>query len=218
MLQGKKARQRSEIRQYFDSHAPVKVSLGAGKHAKAGWLNTDYEPFGGLEIVYLDATKRFPFSDSSVDYFYTEHMIEHLPLSSAQSMLKECYRALKSSGKIRIATPDMMQIARLLSVSESAEVAKYAEWALKTFPPIVDKSTRLTNCMVFNNFMRDWGHQFIYDEDTLTALLEGAGFIDIRRCVVNVSDDAELAGQEMHQSITGVVANSFETMVLEATK
>lgn len=197
----------------------MKVSLGAGKHAKVGWLNTDYEPFGHPEIVYLDATERFPFSDNLVDYYYTEHMIEHLPLSSAQRMLRECHRTLKPGGKIRIATPDMMQLAKLLFSREQAgDVAEYANWALQQFPPGVASSTELTNCMVFNNFMRDWGHQFVYDERTLVALLEDAGLHAVVRCDVNRSTDHHLADQEMHQQITGTLANDFETMVLEATK
>ena len=59
-------------------------------------------------------TKRFPFPEQSVDYFHTEHMIEHVPLSSAQFVMNECYRTLKPGGKIRIATPDIMKLARLL--------------------------------------------------------------------------------------------------------
>ena len=219
LLQVKRANRGALIRQHFNSHSLIKVSLGAGKHAKPGWLNTDYEPFGHPDVVYLDAAEPFPFSDASVDYFYTEHMIEHLPLSSAQLMLRECYRTLKVGGKIRIATPDMMQLAKLLFPNDgAAEIAGYAEWALRTFPPDVGASMELTNCMVFNNFMRNWGHQFVYDERTLLALLKDVGFAAVRRCAVNFSEDPQLVGQEMHQQIVDTIANNFETMVLEATK
>jgi len=53
--------------------------------------------------VFVDVTERFPFPEQSVDYFRTEHMIEHVPLSSAQFVIYECYRTLKAGGKIRIA-------------------------------------------------------------------------------------------------------------------
>lgn len=32
---------------------------------------------------------------------------------------------------------------------------------------------------VVNNFVRAWGHQFIYDQDTLNDLVARAGFVDV---------------------------------------
>src|SRR5215471_18726519 len=94
------------IRRYYKAHRVIKISLGTGDHTRPGWLNTDYEPLN-KEIVFVDVTKRFPFPEQSVDFFHTEHMIEHVPLSSAQFFMNECYRTLKPGGKIRIATPDI---------------------------------------------------------------------------------------------------------------
>jgi predicted SAM-dependent methyltransferase len=153
-----------------------------------------------------------------VDYFHTEHMIEHVPLSSAQFVMNECYRTLKPGGKIRIATPDILKLARLLLDPDDAEVADYAKWAVQQFPPALEPSTALTPCMVFNNYMRNWGHQFIYDQKTLKALLTKAGFISVHRRQINESQDPNLAAQEMRQLVIGNPANEFETMVLEATK
>jgi len=112
------------IRRYYKVHRVIKISLGTGDHTRSGWLNTDYEPLN-KEIVFVDVTKRFPFPEQSVDYFHTEHMIEHVPLSSAQFVMNECYRTLKPGGKIRIATPDIMKLARLLLDPDDAEVADY---------------------------------------------------------------------------------------------
>jgi predicted SAM-dependent methyltransferase len=145
-------------------------------------------------------------------------MIEHVPISSAQVMLNECYRTLKPGGKIRIATPDIMKLGKLLFDPHAPETSDYAEWALKTFPPGLEQSTPLTPCMVFNNYMRNWGHQFIYDDKTLTALLIKAGFVSAHRCEINDSEHPHLAAQEMRQLAIGDAANNFETMVLEATK
>jgi predicted SAM-dependent methyltransferase len=207
----------ARIRSYYDGNKTIKVSLGTGDHLRSDWLNTDYEPLNE-KIVYVDVTKRFPFPDRSVDYFHTEHMIEHIPLSAAQLALNECYRTLKPGAKIRIATPDMMKLGRLLFDSRSPDAIDYANWALAKFPPRLEDATPTTPCMAFNNYMRSWGHQFIYDEATLRVLLVKAGFIDVRHCDVNLSDDPNLANQEMRQLAIGDAANDFETLVMEATK
>jgi hypothetical protein len=55
---------------------------------RTGWLNTDYEPLN-KEIVFVDVTKRFPFPEQSVDYFHTEHMIEHVPSAILRMILKQ---------------------------------------------------------------------------------------------------------------------------------
>jgi predicted SAM-dependent methyltransferase len=214
----RKLMRNKRIRTLFMDSELIKISLGCGDHARSGWINTDYDPPLKNEILYLDATRRFPFPDQSVDYFHTEHMIEHVPLPCAQFMLKECYRTLKPGGKIRIATPDLMRIGKLLSDPDSPEIATYIQWALKSFPPLVDHATPLTPCMVFNNFVRDWGHQFIYDEKTLSALLTKCGFVSVHRCKVGESEDPHLRDLEMHHLVTGDAANNFETMVIEATK
>jgi methyltransferase family protein len=152
-LQWWKLTRDSRVRRYYRAHRVIKISLGAGDHTRTGWLNTDNEPLK-REIVFVDVTKRFPFPEQSVDYFHTEHMIEHLPLSSAQFVINECYRTLKPGGKIRIATPDIMKLARLMLDPDDAVVVGYATWALRQFPPALEPSTVLTPCMVFNNYIR----------------------------------------------------------------
>jgi predicted SAM-dependent methyltransferase len=202
------------VRSYFRDHAVVKVSLGTGDHLRPDWLNTDYEPLND-KIVYLDATRRFPFPSDSIDYLHTEHMIEHVPLPAAQFVLNECHRTLKPGGILRIATPDVMKLARLLTEPEAPDVSAYADWALGKFPPPLEERTPTTPCMVFNNYVRSWGHKFIYDEATLAVLLKRAGFVSVHQCEVNRSDDQNLADQEMRQLAIGDAANAFETLVVK---
>jgi predicted SAM-dependent methyltransferase len=216
-LQWWKLTRNARLRQLYNTCDMIKVTLGTGTNVRPGWINTDYEPLS-KEVLYVDATKRLPFPERFVDYFHTEHMIEHIPLHSTQFILSECYRTLKPGGKIRIATPDIMKLSRLLTDPNALDVVEYTKWALEHVPPKVEDSTPLTPCMVFNNFMRNWGHQFIFDEPTLKGLLIKAGFASVRRCEINESDDPNLANQEMRQVAIGDAANNFETIVIEATK
>lgn len=48
---------------------------------------------------------RYPFPDKSIDYIFSEHMFEHLKLTEAVKMLKECRRVLKKNGVLRITLP-----------------------------------------------------------------------------------------------------------------
>ena len=72
--------------------------------------------------------------------------------------------------------------------------------------------------MVLKNFMRSWGHKFIYDDGTLGALLTTAGFVGVHRCKVGQRDALDLADQEMRQLVIGDATSEFETMVVEATR
>ena len=54
-----------------------------------------------------DATKTFPFSDSSINAIYSSHMMEHLHRDDVISFIKECYRVLSPKGILRLVLPDL---------------------------------------------------------------------------------------------------------------
>lgn len=58
-----------------------------------------------------------------------------------------------------------------------------------------------------NNFMRDWRHEFIYDEATLTVLASEADISDVRE--VNANEDPALAGLEQWHLVIGDKMNDF---------
>jgi predicted SAM-dependent methyltransferase len=207
---------RSRIQRYCSQHSVIKISLGVGDHVRPGWLNTDFLP--GRNIVHLNATLPFPLPDSSVDYFHSEHMIEHIPLAAGYSMINECFRALKPGGKLRLVTPDLTKIAKLISAPDDPATVAYAAWAGGQLRARMDRVIPMTPCVIFNNFMHDWGHQFIYDEKTLTMLLDEAGFKSVVRCPIGVSADPNLTALEWHGAVIGDEPNMFESMAVEATK
>jgi len=61
-------------------------------------------------VVYGEATRRLRFRDSTVDYIYSSHMLEHLWRDDAIFFLKECYRILKNEGIIRLCIPDWEEL------------------------------------------------------------------------------------------------------------
>jgi peptidoglycan/xylan/chitin deacetylase (PgdA/CDA1 family)/predicted SAM-dependent methyltransferase len=207
------------VQAYFRSHPTRKLHVGAGFHLLQGWLNADILPwsFGYFsnEAMILDAKRPFPLEAGTVDYVYSEHLIEHLTYREGLDMLRECYRVLRPDGRIRIATPDLRQLLGLCAREEDGLRASYIRWSVDTYlpPPRIYKAS-----FVINNFFRAWGHQFIYDRETLQAALESVGFTDVTGHCPGESDDENLHGIEHHGEIIGDEMNRFETMVLEARR
>ena len=196
---------------YLESTAVRKLHLGgAGLH---GWLNTDLHP-AHWRVVRMDATKPFPLPSRSVDYVFSEHMIEHLPLAGARAMLREAHRVLRPGGMIRVATPDLARVVSLYGATRDVR-KDYLVWAQEHFGLPRDLPA---DCAVINSLFHDHGHRFLFDAATLTALLTAAGFAGVARYTPGNSDDPHLRGLERRQFPVGSVANNFETLVLEARR
>jgi predicted SAM-dependent methyltransferase len=212
-----KRMQRALIQTYLTAHDVVKIGIGAGGSRREGWLSTDYDP-PARDIVFLDATKPFPFADASVDYFVAEHMIEHIPLADGLFMLKECLRTLKPGGGLRVATPDITRYRAFLNGAVSGEEGQYIRWSNETFGGPLEKSFADSGIVAFNRVVRAWGHQFLYDPATLMELLSRAGFTAITPRAIGQSEDPHLQNVELRTGGEFDFANRFETMVFEARK
>lgn len=90
-----------------------------------GWLNIDgnFDRGDGAlfpDVIFTDDTvrhnmkhiitgeSRLPFADNSVQYVYSEHMLEHLlPSGGGLMFLREAWRVLAPGGVLRLVTPDL---------------------------------------------------------------------------------------------------------------
>lgn len=206
------AKDEKAIKGYLKTNGLKMLQIGSGQHIKNGWLNSDINPLNGA--IYLDATKRFPFDDCIFDYVYSEHMIEHISFPEGLKMLSECCRILKPEGIIRLATPDLLFLIELYRPRKSRLQNEYIKWATDMFIP---DAISYEDTFVINNFVRDWGHKFIYDEKVLANALGKIGFANVLRRGINESEHEELRGLENE----GRLPDGFldlETMVLEAKK
>jgi SAM-dependent methyltransferase len=202
------------IRSYLATHEVRKLQIGAGFNSLPGWLNTDLAP-KSASVIYLDAAKPFPFADGTFDYIFSEHVIEHIPYPQGLSMLKECFRVIKPGGRIRIATPNLEQIAGLSTPNKTDIQQKYIDTTLGKYQPEIDLRDE---SFVINYFFWGFDHLFVYNPATLADALRRVGFVDIRRCSPGESADDNLRGVESHGRIIGDEMNGFETMVLEGTR
>jgi predicted SAM-dependent methyltransferase len=88
------------------------LNLGCGSRFHPDWENVDIYPYApGIRIH--DLTKKTPYAGESFSAIYHSHVLEHFPRRFAITFLRECYRLLTRGGVIRVAVPDLEQIARL---------------------------------------------------------------------------------------------------------
>ena len=201
------------IRAYLQTAGDPRLQLGCELHVLEGWLNTDIVPPPG-RAARLDATRPFPLPDNHFRLVYSEHMIEHLPLEAGRRMLAECHRVLRPGGRLRIVTPNLESILGLYRPDPSPFQQRYLEWSANVlkggaWPP--------EPVFVVNNFMRDWGHQFVYDGPVLRRCLEEAGFTGVTQPALMESPEPSLRGLE-HAARMPEGFLAFESLVFEAVK
>ena len=149
--------------EYLATTTVPKLHIGGGLRRLNGWLNTDVALLPG--VVQLDATQPFPFAEAVFDYIFTEHMIEHVSFNGAMLMLRECYRVMKTGAVIRVTTPNLASIVGLYREDLSQQQRKYLNWFCKAH---LEPDCPATPARAINAMFRLWGHQFIYDDETLT--------------------------------------------------
>ena len=113
-------------------------------------------------IAYLDLTRPFPFRDASIDAVLASHVLEHLTVDEARSCVAEIHRVLKPGGVVRVAVPDL-----------DAVIADYDSSGPDAFlDGLLQGRERSTSRH------RHWWN---YNEVSMRALLEGAGFRIVER-------------------------------------
>jgi len=92
----------------------MQVNIGGGHFYKRGWKVLDFRtPWYRIPRQYIDysldlmSSDSFPFPDNSVQLFYSEHVLEHLPDQQREHVIGECYRCLENNGAVRFVVPDI---------------------------------------------------------------------------------------------------------------
>ncbi len=86
-----------------------KINLGCGSRYADGWDNFDIQA-SEQAVRRWDILRGLPYEDSSVDFVYMSHVLEHLDPTAAETLLVECKRVLRCGGIIRVVVPDLEDI------------------------------------------------------------------------------------------------------------
>lgn len=205
-------RRDDDIHNYIKTHAVRKLQVGCWPYLREGWMNT--ELYGSKELIPIDLLKPLPIPNSTIDYIFSEHVHEHFSFDQGQQMLREYFRVLRKNGKVRIATPNLKFLIDLYNDKKTKTQQDYIKWSSDEF---IDQSVYI-DTFVINNFVRAWGHQFIYDFKSLKWALEQIGFVNIKECKPGESSDPHLKDLESHWKSTTQEFNNLETLVVEAQK
>ena len=175
----------------------VALNLGCGLSIAPGWINIDNSPNARLarypwirwtlwklgvlsdrhysvgwsdSILTYDLKKKLPYKDSSVDYVYTSHFLEHLELEDSRRLMSEVFRILKPGGIVRVVIPDLALGAReyvnaITANRDDANAAnEFVDWLQLNRTELRDP------------------HLWMYDAGSLGALLTRAGFSNVVVC------------------------------------
>lgn len=96
----------------------IQLHLGAGQIRIPGFINIDFRPLTGTDIV-ASADNLSMFQDDSVDLVYASNVLEHFPRRDTQRVLREWYRVLKPSGTLRVSVPDFESCIKVYKMTHN---------------------------------------------------------------------------------------------------
>jgi hypothetical protein len=88
------------------------LNMGCGSRFHADWENLDFHAVDPRVRVH-DLRKPTAYPDETFDVVYHSHVLEHFQKEEALPFLRECFRVLKPAGILRVAVPDLENIASL---------------------------------------------------------------------------------------------------------
>lgn len=173
------------------------INLGCGLSIAPGWINIDNSPNARLSkyprlkwalwklgvlsrphydvawsrsIQIHDLRKRLPYPDSSIDYVYTSHFLEHLSRHDAQKLIVEAFRVMKPGGLLRVVVPDL-----------AIGVRQYLA-AMQVNPHDAKAAPEFLNWLQLSRPGARDPHLWMYDAPSLAAMLNDCGFINAVVC------------------------------------
>lgn len=157
------------------------VNLGAGTEGQAGWVNVDAFRFPGINCL-LDVRRGLPFADGSVRGIFCEHFLEHVDYEhEAPRLLRECHRALRPGGVLRLVVPDAEKYLRGYCSEGWDELVRVRP--LRPGPTDAYYGHRYATKMELVNFVfrQVCDHKYAYDAETLMNLLRRCGFARVEQ-------------------------------------
>ena len=137
-----------------------KAQIGCGQHYLDGFVNIDAN-FQRKTDYLLDVRAGLPFPDSSMEFIYSCHLLEHLHLTEAIRLLKECHRVLNPKGYMRLTLPDFEFVLRILSGDEESH-----------FP----RSFRSRHGQAINFLFCEGQHKYGFSREVVEELALDLGF------------------------------------------
>lgn len=114
------------------------------------------------KVRYLDLTKNLPYPKNTFKYVFSSHVFEHLPRATLARLLREVHRVLQPGGTMRVSVPD-------LTIMVNSYQEEDGDAFVKAIFEIDQANTKNR-------------HHWMYNEQSMRALLSEASFANITRC------------------------------------
>lgn len=148
------------------------LNLGCGERLWRGWKNIDLyskDP----NVIKMDIMSPC-YPSNSVEYIYSSHSLEHLPIRQAIQALKNWYDILELGGTLVLMVPDLEQIMRNILNKDLPFLQRYC-WYLHT---LYGWQTNMNNSNPNLDAEIDYGqfHQTGFTEEYLEHHLNSIGY------------------------------------------
>lgn len=187
------------------------VQYGCGWSAPPTWTNFDASPtlrFERLPVVgsvytknerpfpsnvrYGDVVTGLPVDDHSVSVLYCSHVLEHLSLEDASTAIANSFSVLRPGGIWRIVVPDLRSLAE--SYLTRRDPAAAIDFLRST--RLGREGSRRSLRQRLRDALGNADHQWMWDYESLSAALQDAGFVEIRRATLGDSGIADFTDVE----------------------
>jgi predicted SAM-dependent methyltransferase len=184
----------------------LRLHLGCGTVFAPGWENIDKSPNVYLSrtprlrralarvgilseahtaanfapgTIRVDLSRGLPYADRSTAYVYHSHLIEHMARWQGLALMRECLRVLEPGGTMRAATPNLRTIVDWylrddFPFGEGPAPADRFMDVLGTYRDVPGSTAQ----RLVRKLVSGVPHQWLYDRESLSVLLEEAGFVD----------------------------------------
>lgn len=129
-----------------------------------------------MHLVRHDCRKPLPLPSSTADHILCSHFLEHVHPDEALSILQDFARVLKPDGTIHIIVPDLsLQVAAYLHDRAERIPSAADDFIRKT---LLSTPTRGSRTFRLLEATGQFGliHRWMYDGDSMSRLIEYAGF------------------------------------------
>ena len=141
----------------------MKLHLGSGSRYLQGYTHIDISEHEHIDIK-ASVDKLDSLKDASVDEIYASHVLEYFDRNEVNAVLLEWKRVLKKNGILRLAVPNFEALISVYQKTEEIE---------KILGPLYGKWNVSNGDYIY--------HKTVYDNKSLTSLLEQLGFREIKQ-------------------------------------
>lgn len=142
----------------------MRLNLGCGEDVKPGYLNVDLKKRDGVDLIANIMT--LSFAPETFTEVFLGDILEHLYVSQAIKLLKNCYEWLKPKGTVIIHTTNLPFLAS--NLADGGDYTDPLHWeVLKWMYGITPAGESNSPYMI---------HYWSYSKESLSHLLKQIGF------------------------------------------